>query len=114
MNCGSCIHLQQDCMYQEFKKSMEYNIYDNEFEDTLSITCHKYENKLNKRIVEVDEDGDIKSYMVKGERNPCGCGSNVYQQQNYKDNTYGVCNACNQDIYEYKEYNEFKNWKYVK
>lgn len=45
MNCGSCIHLEQDCEYQEFKKLMEYHIYDNELEDTLNVVCENYKNR---------------------------------------------------------------------
>ena len=48
-------------------------------------------------------DGEIQSFMVKGQRNPCGCGSNIYHQQSDGVKTFGVCNACNRDIYEIED-----------
>ena len=50
-------------------------------------------------------DGELETFMVQGERNPCGCGYNCFQQQYDVDEdiTYGVCNACRRDIYTYKK-----------
>ena len=48
------------------------------------------------------EDGKtVWTYFVPGERNPCGCGSNCYHHKyDRRDGKiYGVCNACDKDIY---------------
>lgn len=62
--------------------------------------------KTSNRKTQHDEYG-IKSYMVKGERNNCGCGSNCYHYQYDGEDVIGVCNACGKDIHiildEYKE-----------
>lgn len=90
--------------------------------DQVLNVLNKYDiisNKDNKdvkdniRTVELDDDGHIKSYWIKGESNPCSCGSNVFQKQNYQGKTYGVCNACKSYLYLYKEYKEFKKFKYI-
>jgi len=59
---------------------------------------------MGKRIP-VKRDGKVVTFMVPGERNPCGCGSNCFHQQYDVDEdiTYGVCNACRIDIYTYKK-----------
>lgn len=58
------------------------------------IQCHK-------------DDESIWSYFVPGENNPCGCGSNCYHLEYDGANVFGVCNACESDIYEVKpEYTE--------
>lgn len=57
-------------------------------------------------------NGEIQSFWVKGEMNPCGCGSNLYHLENDEKDTYGVCNCCDKDIYIYNEKVEFKEWKY--
>lgn len=49
-----------------------------------------------------DETG-LWTYLIKGVRNPCGCGSNCYHQEYDGKNIICVCNACGQDIYEIKE-----------
>ncbi len=51
MNCGSCIHLEQDCEYQEFKKLMEYHIYDNELEDILNVVCNKCPGNVSRTFI---------------------------------------------------------------
>lgn len=60
---------------------------------------------MSNRLVQCDEDGDIKSYFIRDEINPCGCGSNCYHHQYDKksDIIYCVCNACNLDIYTIKK-----------
>lgn len=57
-------------------------------------------------------NGEIQSYWMGGERNPCGCGSNVFHLENDEYNTYGVCNSCKLDIYLYDEQIEFDEWKW--
>ena len=57
-------------------------------------------------------DGEIESFIIKGQRNPCGCGSNLFHLQNDDENTYGVCNGCKVDIYKYNEKREFEEWRY--
>ena len=57
-----------------------------------------------KRKIQYYDDGEYyHNYWVKGENNPCGCGSNVYHLEYDGKKIYGVCNACNTDIYEYKD-----------
>lgn len=46
-----------------------------------------------------DEPETLCSYYVKHERNPCGCGSNLYHYEYDGKDVYGVCNACWEDIY---------------
>ena len=57
-------------------------------------------------------DGEIESFWIKSERNPCGCGSNVFHIVDDGLHIIGVCNSCSLDIYEYKEREEFNEWKY--
>ena len=57
-----------------------------------------------KRKFQYYDDGEYyHNYLVNGENNPCGCGSNVYHLEYDGKKIYGVCNACNTDIYEYKD-----------
>lgn len=60
------------------------------------------------------QDGKVKDYIIKGQNNPCGCGSNVFYRANMTKarKTLGVCNACNETIYEYKEYQEFEGYEF--
>ena len=60
------------------------------------------------------KDGKVEAFIVKGERNPCGCGSNVFHKEKDHDTNivYGVCNACEKDIYEYEDNSDFEEWKY--
>lgn len=59
-------------------------------------------------------DGEIESFIIKGERNPCGCGSNCFHKENTDIATYGVCNSCGSDIYRYNEKEEFKEQRLKK
>ena len=45
---------------------------------------------------------DVWTFFISGQRNPCGCGSNCYHEEYDGEKVIGVCNACNQDIYEMK------------
>lgn len=46
-------------------------------------------------------NGEWQDCWVKGQRNPCGCGSNVFHEElTSTGKVYGVCNVCGQDIYE--------------
>ena len=56
-----------------------------------------------RKIQYYDNSKYYHSYWVEGEKNPCGCGSNVYHLEYDGKKIYGVCNACNADIYEYKD-----------
>jgi len=55
------------------------------------------------------KDGEIESFWYKGEKNPCKCGSNLFHKEYEGKHLYGVCNACDRDVYEL----EFKE-EYVK
>lgn len=58
-------------------------------------------NDQHKRKIQYYEHGQgIWCYWVKGQKNPCNCGSNVFHQEYDGKTIYGVCNACNTDIYE--------------
>jgi hypothetical protein len=59
------------------------------------------------------KDGEIQSFYIKGEKNPCGCGSNCFHKQDDGEKIYGVCNACKQDIYEYLERDTSGEWDYI-
>jgi len=63
-------------------------------------------------IVET-ENGELKSYFIKGIFNPCRCGSNVFHKANMTkaQKTFGVCNACRKTIYEYEDYQEFEEYE---
>ena len=65
----------------------------------------------------IDSD-NLWQYYTGDDKNPCGCGSNCFHYE-YDENDnliYGVCNACNTDIYvvreEYKE-EKLKEGKWV-
>lgn len=51
------------------------------------------------------DDGKVWCYYSSDSLNPCGCGSNCYHYEFDGKKIYGVCNACDTDIYEMK--NEF-------
>ena len=55
---------------------------------------------MTKRKIQYYEDGGIWCRMVKGKKNPCNCESNVFHLEYDGKTIYGVCNACNRDIYE--------------
>lgn len=50
--------------------------------------------------VAVYDDGDIKSFITRGQRNPCGCGSNCYHYVTDGVEILGICNACETAIYQ--------------
>lgn len=61
-------------------------------------------------------DNEIESFFIKGQRNPCGCGSNLYHQVYNGEHLYGVCNACKRYIYEIEydeEYIKNSEWRDV-
>lgn len=64
---------------------------------------------LNRKIKLLN--GNTHSFFIKGERNPCGCGSNCFHKEDDNKHTYGVCNACGKDVYVYNEREEFKEYK---
>ena len=56
--------------------------------------------KKNRRVrYDIDGSG-VESFWIKGVKNPCGCGSNVYHYELDGEKVIGVCNSCNTDIYE--------------
>lgn len=59
-------------------------------------------------------DGDIQSFWIKGEKNPCGCGSNCFHKESNEKEVYGVCNSCGLDIYNYSNYEYFDEWEFKK
>ena len=58
-------------------------------------------------------DGEIQSFIIKGERNSCNCGSNCFHKVDDSVATIGVCNACGKDIYIFEKHEKFKDWKWV-
>ena len=59
---------------------------------------------LNRKVQHHDnEKQQIWCYMVEGQSNPCGCGSNVYHMEYDGEDVYGVCNSCGKDIYAIDE-----------
>ncbi len=59
------------------------------------------------------KDGEVEAFWIKGERNPCGCGGNVFFVQDDGKKMYGVCSACKRDIYEHIERDVSGEWGYV-
>ena len=56
------------------------------------------------RVTQYYEDSEgAWSYFISGQKNPCGCGSNLYHYQYDGNILYGVCNTCGSDIYEIKD-----------
>ncbi|NFI08700.1 hypothetical protein FDF97_16180 [Clostridium botulinum] len=56
---------------------------------------------MNKRKV-MYKNGEWQDFWFKGKRNPCGCGSNIFHEELLiNGKVIGVCNACNEDIYEF-------------
>ena len=53
---------------------------------------------MRRKIQYCEENETIHSYYVPHERNPCGCGSNLYHLQYDGKNIYGVCNASKEDL----------------
>ncbi len=58
---------------------------------------------MRRKIQYCEDNETIHSYYVPHERNPCGCGSNLYHLQYDGKNIYGVCNACKEDLYIYND-----------
>ena len=70
---------------------------------------------MTKRKVKL-KDGEINSFWYKGDRNPCGCGSNLFHEVYDGEHLYGVCNACNRDIYEFEfeqDYIDKSEWREI-
>lgn len=83
-------------------------------EETIAPCNDKATEIINKRKIKL-LDGEIQSFWFKSERNPCGCGSNLFHEEFNGKTLYGVCNACDSDIYELKfdaDYIEKSEWKY--
>ncbi|AJD29065.1 hypothetical protein FDE98_19715 [Clostridium sporogenes] len=56
---------------------------------------------MNKRKVRY-KNGEWQDFWFKGKRNPCGCGSNIFHEELLiNGKVIGVCNACNEGIYEF-------------
>lgn len=55
-------------------------------------------------------NGKVHCFFIKGEKNPCGCGSNCFHLEDNGKITYCVCNACKRDLYE-KERNMSGEWR---
>lgn len=56
------------------------------------------------RVTQYYEDSEgVWSYFISGQKNPCGCGSNLYHYQYDGEKLYCVCNSCSCDIYEIRE-----------
>lgn len=68
---------------------------------------------MNNRKIKL-KDGEIQTFWYRGKRNPCGCGSNCFHEEHDDTHLYGVCNACDRDIYEFEydiEYIKNSEWK---
>lgn len=58
---------------------------------------------MSKRLIQRHPDsGNIWTYYTSSKKNPCGCGSNCYHYEFDGTRVVGVCNACQQDVYEVK------------
>ena len=57
---------------------------------------------MKRKIQRHADTNDIWTYYNPEMGNPCGCGSNCYHYEYDGKRVIGVCNACNQDIYEVK------------
>jgi hypothetical protein len=67
---------------------------------------------MNKRKVKL-KDGEVESFWYKENKNPCGCGSNVFHKELEGIRLFGVCNACDEDLYEFsyeEDYIENSEW----
>ena len=67
---------------------------------------HQKQTRQLRRLIQCyEESGNMWQYFVPKENNPCGCGSNCYHYEydRIDNRIYGVCNACNKDIYEMKQ-----------
>lgn len=75
-------------------------------QDIFDKTYEKCEEEP-KILKQYDEKGNLENYWVRGEKNPCGCGSNLFHYQYDGDTIVCVCNSCKAEIYtikdEYKE-----------
>lgn len=56
------------------------------------------------------KDGKIENFWIKGTRNPCNCGSNLFHKTDTGSKIICVCNACGKDIYEQKDYEPFEEY----
>lgn len=58
-----------------------------------------------KRLVQylANYPNQIHTSFIPGVTNPCGCGSNCYHYEREDGVVYGVCNACDVDIYIIKD-----------
>lgn len=85
------------------------------FDGNFNESINKQKRRLSQRH---NDSSNLWQYYTGNGSNPCGCGSNCFHYEYDKvDNTiYGVCNACNKDIYvvreEYKE-EKLKEGKWV-
>lgn len=71
-----------------------------------AIRIHEEKQKHVRRLTQYHEDQKTLWQYFTGDRNnPCNCGSNCYHlEYNKIDNKiYGVCNACDTDIYEIRD-----------
>ena len=85
----------------------------NKYNITIEEAVEVYNNQRKMRAIVKqrktqyynDNRSGVWCYFIKGEMNPCGCGSNCYhyEQDVNTGKIYGVCNACEEDIYEVKE-----------
>ena len=76
------------------------NKYDLTIYDAMAIYKRQHEESFRTTQYYEDEHA-VWTYFVSGQRNPCGCGSNCYHHEyDRRDGKiYGVCNACDTDIY---------------
>lgn len=71
-----------------------------------AIKIYERNQIQTKRLTQCYEDSEnMLQYYSSENKNPCGCGSNCYHYEYDRINNviYGVCNACEEDIYIVKE-----------
>lgn len=70
--------------------------------DIFEKTYEEY--KEERRILkQYDEDGNLQNYWVRGEKNPCGCGSNLFHYEYDGKDILCICNSCKAEIYTVKD-----------
>ena len=92
----------------DYFSNMEFFEDKEKFIEVLKDDCCVAKRKVKLK------DGKIENFWIKGEFNPCGCGSNVFHKIYDGKHLYGVCNACKKDIYEFdfeQEYIDNSEWE---
>ncbi len=67
------------------------------------------------KILFHENSKELWQFFIENQKNPCGCGSNMFHYEYDDSKIYGVCNACGEKIYTVaepfvKEYLEMGKW----